>query len=167
MAIDRCWSVAVLPHEMNSIVELKTDNYVIGVDPGKTTGVAFMTVDNGRYEIVDVMTTTFWELIDYARTLEKDRFRFVVEDGSMNRPVFHKAENEAAQNMTAKRVGGNHTESKLLSSGLSRMGFKVFTVKPHMTKQPARYIKQVTGFGGRTNQHTRDAIMMIWGKSWK
>lgn len=143
---------------------------VIGIDPGVKTGIAWMRVR--PMEIEQVETTTFWGAYEQLKEIADSdpnatkQIIVVIENGGSISPVFHNAKTKAAQNKTAKRVGGNNRESDLLAEGIRRMGFRVFRATPRQTKKSAEYMRRVTGYEGRTNEHNRDAIMMIWGGQW-
>ena len=143
---------------------------VIGIDPGVKTGVAWMGLKPMRIDHVD--TSTFWDVYEQLMTLKEwhpdvtQQVVVVIENGGAISPVVHNAHNNRAQNKTAKRVGGNNRESDLLAEGIERLGFSVFRAVPRHTKKSADYVRRLTGFEGRTNNHNRDAITMIWGGQW-
>jgi len=143
---------------------------VIGIDPGVKTGIAWMRVR--PMEIERVETVTFWRAHEMLKEIAEtdsmaiDRVAVVIENGGAVSHVYHNAANKRAQNSTAKRVGGNNRESDLLAAGIERLGFTVFRPIPRHTKKTAEYVRRLTGFTGRTNDHNRDAITMIWGGQW-
>ena len=140
---------------------MKAKKLIVGIDPGKQTGIAVVQI--APKQVIGIENRCFWGAYEYVKSFERDTTLVIVEDGGLVSCVFHDAANRRAQDMTAKRVGGNHKEGDLLASGLERLGYDVVRTRPRNTKRPARYVEKITGFGGRSNQHTRDAIMIAWG----
>jgi hypothetical protein len=137
----------------------------IGVDAGKYTGVA---VWNSKSRSLSVLTTDFWGCYNFIlENYGKSQIRIVIEDPSKTPPVFNKkfVRSEKARLKVAQNVGGVKRESVLLADGLERAGFTVIRTKPNNTKKNSVYIKRLTGYEGRTNEHNRDAIMLVYGRA--
>ncbi len=136
--------------------------YSIGIDPGKNTG--FAVYDRENKSVARVDTFTFWSAIEElnARYPVDDVHRLIVEL-PRSKHVWH-------NNSTAKKaiqrasvdVGGVLREGELLVEYGIRSGYAVLTQHPQ-GKRTAAQVKKITGYQGRTNSHTRDAIMLAWG----
>lgn len=140
--------------------------HVIGIDPGKTTGFADYDVDAGELCLVE--SWSFWLTFEFVLSFyDRSSTLVIVEDASLISPTFHHAaHSEAAKAMTSQRVGQVKRESQLLIEGLRRAGFFVQGVKPR-GKINATQFQRLTGWQGRTNQHSRDAGILTYGvKQW-
>jgi hypothetical protein len=142
--------------------------YVIGIDCGVKTGLAVW--DRKEKQFAEIETYDFWSAFfrifgkaDHEETL------IFVEDPSKNKPVFIKKGVHGGRQALkiAQNVGGVKRESQLMIDGLKHAGYEVKAVRPKkgsMTKLKAEAFKQITGYTGRTNEHTRDAAMLVFGR---
>lgn len=129
---------------------------IIGIDPGKHTGVA-VAVDG---VLTEVFETDFWGLFD---ALEDHVGATVIVELPNTKHVWHKeAKAEGAIQRTGVNVGSALREAELIVSYLHRNGWKYRTQRPQ-GKVDKDYFKRVTGWSGRTNAHTRDAAMLCFG----
>jgi hypothetical protein len=134
-------------------------SYVFGIDPGTKTGVAKYDKLLGR--LTDVFTTDFWGCWDYFNydcVLADQAISKIRIEVPRTKTNWHKK----GCDITAANVGGAIREAKLLADGLEKLGYNVEMVHPQ-GKVDAGYIKRLTGWIGRTNEHTRDAIMLCYG----
>lgn len=131
----------------------------IGIDPGKTTGLAI--AENGVLQSLE--STDFWgafytvkhfiEICKYNADFEKDVL--VVIEVPTTKANWHGA--GASHN-----VGRVCRESELLAEGIKRLGATVITQHPQ-GKLNQKQFARITGWTKRTNQHCRDAAMMVYG----
>lgn len=137
-------------------------SYSIGIDPGKQTGLAVYDRFEKRLEIV--ARTTFWEAIEFiAQNYPQSQVRRVVIELPKSKAVWHnKATARGAIQRTSVNVGSVIREAELLVEYFKRAGYEVITQHPK-GKRTAHQVKKITGYQGRTNEHTRDAIMLCWG----
>jgi hypothetical protein len=132
-------------------------NRTIGIDPGKKTAIA--VYDSTLKRIVDVFNTDFWGAIEYLQSEQNDTsIKQVIIEVPRTKTNWHKK----GCDITSANVGGIYREATLLADGIERMGLKVIRQHPQ-GKVGAAYVKKITGYQGRTNQHTRDSIMLCWG----
>ena len=139
---------------------------LIGIDPGKYTGLA--VIINGK---LDLWTIDFWTTIEQLHqhhNIYGDDLRVYIEDPNPNKPVFfRKGTKSKVMHNIAQKVGSNKREASLLIEYCRLNGIKVFPQVPKkgsMTKLKADYFKRLTGCKGRSSEHARDAAMLIFGR---
>lgn len=133
------------------------DRYVIGIDPGKKTGYAVYDKLDG--ELIILQSVDFWELIfDVDIRFGPDVVGKVVIEKPSTKQMFHK---NASPTMGVN-VGMNRREAELLIEWFSRKEYNVVVSKP-LGKINKDKFKKITGWQGRTNEHTRDAGMLAYG----
>ena len=129
----------------------------IGIDPGKKTAIAIY--DSTTKRIIDVFMTDFWGAYEYLEAEQHDiLIKKVIIEVPRTKSNWHKK----GCDITSANVGGIYREANLLADGIERMGLKVIRQHPQ-GKVDAAYVKKVTGYQGKTNEHTRDSIMLCWG----
>jgi len=127
---------------------------IIGIDPGKQTGICFM---NENKEIITLTTTDFWSVADII-----DGFiDFFILEKPRSKNVWHKAKDKRQAKIIGVNVGSVYRESELLEELLKQRGCNYKTVHPQ-GKINAENFKKITGYEGKTNQHERDAAMLCW-----
>jgi hypothetical protein len=134
----------------------------IGIDPGTKTGFAVADSDTGR--LLEVQTLDFWSTFDRINFLAASPDYEVVEiviEVPDTKHVWHKgASGPAALQRQGVNVGSVIREAQLLAEGLARQ-FPVTRVKPR-GKHPADKFADYTGWTERTNQHERDAALLVY-----
>jgi hypothetical protein len=126
---------------------------VIGVDPGRNSGLA--VYKDGV--LAELLTTNFWGVIDAINCNQSAVF--VVEMPS-TRHVWHKgATARGAIERTGVNVGSCLREAELIIEFLGLHNCQTIIEKP-AGKMLATEFKKLTGWTGRTNQHMRDAAVM-------
>lgn len=131
----------------------------IGIDPGKVTGVAI--AENGILQSLE--STDFWgafytvrhfvETCDYNADFQTDVL--VVVEVPTTKASWHGPG-------SAHNVGRVCRESELLAAGIERLGATVITLHPQ-GKLNQKQFARITGWTKRTNQHCRDAAMLVYG----
>lgn len=129
---------------------------VIGIDPGKTTGFAFC--EDGELKLV--ISTDFWGCI---QLIEDCTDATVVVELPNTKHVWHNgATSKRAVQRTGVNVGSCIREAELIVEYLNKKGREYIAQKPR-GKKNADEFKRITGWKGRTNQHGRDAGMLVFG----
>ena len=139
-------------------------NLRIGIDPGTKTGFAVADAYTGQ--LISVETLDFWGVVDRVRVLRFDHnvVEIVIEVPD-TKHVWHKgASGPAALQRQGVNVGSVIREAQLLAEGLERLGLPVKRVAPR-GKQPADKFATFTGWTARTNQHERDAALLVFRKT--
>ncbi len=144
-------------------MKAETATYFIGIDPGLNTGFAVWLVKEQTYDYLE--TLTFWDVLcQIEEDFDPDEVIIVLEDPAQNKPTFfHKATKPRIREKISQDVGGNKREARLLADGLGRMGYRVKLVQPKQRKLSAAEFKARTGYERRTNEHVRDAGMLVHG----
>jgi len=130
----------------------------IGIDPGKTTGLAIY--DRESKSLIELASTNFWDCYGYILTTYPaiDEVHSIVIEVPTTKANWHGAH-------AAHDVGRVCRESELLADGLEKARYTV--LRQHPTgkgKQLDKFIfKRITGWPKVTNEHTRDAAMLVWG----
>lgn len=143
----------------------------IGIDPGVNTG--FAVYESKSKKILELYTTDFWGCTGAINTLfERLGYGMVVviEDPNLNKSIHWnqipdiKKLGINGQCKFAQNVGMNKKEADLIIKYLKLKGIPHKAIKPTASKKDAIYVKRVTGYKGSTNEHTRDAIMLVFGR---
>lgn len=145
--------------------KMKRAKYLIGIDPGAQTGL--VVYDRQQKKIVEVRTTDFWDAYGFITLHDVERIEVFIENpGLIKRPMYQRlsfAKGEGLRENMASRIGENRREAELLIDGLRRRGFSVREVKPTEKKMKAAEFKRLTRYPSSTNQHVRDAAMLVFG----
>lgn len=160
--------------------------YLLGIDPGRNTGVAVYDVKDKR--LVKLDTLTFWETIHILQNfpdflIPKDdmigfvfeaseiKFEVVMEDPNQNSFMYQqnvrKLSPQAAMTV-AQSVGRNKEQAYLLMEFMDQKRITYKTVRPVNRergggKWKPDYFQKITGWQGKSNEHNRDAARLVWG----
>ena len=132
---------------------------LIGIDPGVITGIAVWCRDQRRLTDVGSSTAVAAEARILALVAAGAQVEVWVEDARQRR-YFGATGPERAQGAGAiKRESGRWQE------WLEHHGIQHTMLHPARgaTKLPAATFARTTGWPGRTNEHARDAAMLVWG----
>jgi len=125
----------------------------VGIDPGTKTGIAFY--ENGALEIG---TTDFWGGFWLCYN-NKSKIKEIHIEVPRTKVNWHKSKS----GITSANVGGIYREANLLFDGLVDAGFKVYKHHPQ-GKIDSSTFNTLTKYKGRTNEHVRDAAMLVFGR---
>lgn len=143
----------------------------IGLDTGAKTG--FAVWDSDAKEFTRIETLDFWTAYDIIadavwKTSGYDKTpTIVIELPARFIYSTHSGANRNTAINIATKYGGTRREAELLAARFEAMGFKVITQQPKKggkTKMKADAFKRLTGYEGRTNEHGRDAAMLVFGR---
>jgi hypothetical protein len=132
--------------------------YVIGIDPGKNTGIAIK--DIGKDKLIFMKTMMIHEAFDIVLKHIKESY-ILVEDA-------HLWNDKSAKNYNARAQGaGSIKRDCTIWKDFLKDHAAFFDMPRPMTKK-VKDIKHkefiaMTGWDGRTNEHNRVAGMMVWG----
>ena len=141
-------------------MEIEMTSWLIGIDPGQSTGLAVLDPDHRH--VLSVYTFTFWEAYEFVTNgFTPGKTLVVIEDGGLVSHIWSAktVTTKRAAMEAGRRIGRNNQDARRLIEGLRKAGFPVLANKPRRTKRTAAQVKELTGFTGKTNEHTRDAIM--------
>lgn len=139
----------------------------IGIDTGANTGVAVWDNRTRTLELVDCMkihqamkVVEQWNVIATER---KTKLIVRVEDARQRtwyEPMARDVERKKLQG-----VGSVKRDATIWEDFLTDMGveFEMVAPKQNVTKLQHERFKRITGWQKRTNEHSRDATMLVYG----
>jgi hypothetical protein len=135
--------------------------YVIGIDTGVNTGIAMWDKQGKRLKYVDSVSihTAIIYIEHCIQTFGIDNILVRVED-ARKRIWFGKAGREQLQGAGSIKRDGKIWEDYLADK---KIAFELVSPKNNKTKLDASTFKKVTGWPERTNEHARDATMLVFG----
>lgn len=140
--------------------------YIIGLDPGVHTGYAAWNLPRRRLEQVSSMP--IHDAMACVKSLHERRELYLVvfEDARL-RTWFGKTDAKQAKYGSAVREGAGSAkrDAKIWADFLGSLGVPYKAVKPAAgaTKWNAEHFARVTGWTARTNEHGRDAAVLVFG----
>lgn len=134
---------------------------IVGIDPGVTTGLAQWST---RAKVLGMVgSLPIHRAMDYVRSLppDPDGLLVIFED-ARQRSWFGAKGWEALQG-----AGSIKRDCTIWQDFLTDSSIPFVAQKPGRspTKRSAEWFAQVTGWDGRTNEHARDAAMLVYGIS--
>lgn len=128
----------------------------IGIDPGVKTGVAVWHPGKGfsAVESMDILSA-----VALIGCFEKNNVFVIVED-ARKRKKFKPTDLNPSK---YQGVGSVKRDCKIIEDFLIKNEIPHQMKHPRNTKIPAVYFKNLTGWQGRTNEHARDAAMLVFG----
>lgn len=136
---------------------------IIGIDPDlDKSGIACLHQDTKHIEST---LLNFVDTIKFIKLNQPIITAVYLEAGWLNKKSsWHGAKNSSISARIGKNVGENHAAGKLLQQAIEAESVKVILVRPTAKKLDAESFKSITKIQTRTNQETRDAIMLIYGR---
>lgn len=144
-------------------------NYRVGIDPGVETGLAIISKfkNGGPLDIADVQTLPIHRAMDRVLQMEMNNpgevyVRF--EDARLRKWI-PRQKNEKAERGRAQGAGSVKRDCQIWEDFLTywKIPFDKVAPKNNSTKLDDIKFKMITGYKGRTNEHGRDALMLIYG----
>lgn len=140
----------------------------IGIDPDtQKSGVAIW--ENKKLTLLNL---SFFELLERIKTIALGAnvlgldIVIVIEAGWLNKKSNWHGHGfgEGVASRTGAKVGANHETGKKIVEMCEYLNMTYELVRPESKKVNAKFFKQLTKYEGRTNQETRDAAMLVFGK---
>lgn len=131
---------------------------IVGIDPGVETGVAFF-----RAGVLCELQTH--HPVDLANLLGQAMpVRVVFEDSRLISYLYTTHPKAAAAKSMARKVGQVDMVCNLIVAACDRLRIPAHGISPKAkgAKLNAERFKQLTGWSGLSNEHTRDAAMVAW-----
>lgn len=133
---------------------------VIGIDTGVNTGFAVWDVDSRSFDRIDTLTIGMAFLEVYNMHFDGIGIHLRIED-ARKRKWFDQKETISAK---AQGAGSVKRDASVWESFCEALGISYELVAPknNTTKVKDKLFKQMTGWKGSTNEHGRDAAMMVF-----
>ena len=135
----------------------KEYDYIIGIDPGVNTGLAIWSVKKRDFVSIQTVVAVYAERLIEKFFTEKILIRF--EDARL-RTWFGKAGREQLQGAGSIKRDCQRWEEFLTFHDVP---FEEVPPKRNKTKMTAEQFERLTGWQGKTNEHGRDAAMLVFG----
>ena len=132
---------------------------VIGIDPGVHTGFALS--DGGKLVSVGCMAAVKAEEMVLQTMIDNGGKLFVRFEDARMRQWFGSKGREALQGAGSIKRDCGRWEEFLTHHNIPHARI---APKANRTKLTADQFKRITGWQGRTNEHGRDAAMLVFGK---
>ncbi len=132
--------------------------YFIGIDAGTHTGVAVW--DKLEKRFVEIQTTSILKAMNIVKKYEKSDIVQVRLEDARKRKWFGDSGRERLQG-----AGSVKRDCVIWEEFLNdrKIPYMLVAPKNNSTKLSAESFKNITGYKGRTNEHTRDAAMLVYG----
>lgn len=150
----------------------------LGIDPS-VSKCGMAAYDLKAKQIVAVATHPFHDCIRTAKFIRTEcrYLKIIIEDPSTHGFLYNRWKQKIARLKSEDKIrkemafiekmllaiGQNHGAARLMIREFADKDFRVEPVKPTSKKVDARYFKAVTRYSGTTNEHERDAGMLVWG----
>jgi len=133
-------------------------HYLIGIDPGTKTGFAIWNAK--AQEFTQVETRNIVSAMQQIRFIVNDKVVVFFEDARL-RKFFGNSGRERLQG-----AGSIKRDSAIWEEFCKYYDIEYQAVAPknNITKTKADYFKKLTGWDGRTSEHSRDAGMLVFGR---
>lgn len=136
----------------------------IGIDTGTHTGVAVWCTDIKAHVIIGTMK--LHQALFYIKSLWDERKDIcVVFEDARQRKWF---DTRSARQDRARLQGAGSVkrDCNIWEEFLKDYGIPYEAVAParNVTKTTAESFARLTGFQGKTNEHSRDAAMLVWNR---
>lgn len=133
----------------------------IGIDTGVNTGVAVW--QDGELLAVESMTIT--QAMKFIQDFDNKRgiVKLYIEDA--RKWIGFHGKTKATQ-ARLQGAGSVKRDAKIWEDWCKENGYEVVFVKPmgKGLKKSADEFKRITGWQGRTNEHSRDAALIVYGR---
>ena len=125
----------------------------IGIDPGINTGIAVFNMNTFKLEAVRSMTIL--EAMDYVLEMRIGIEEMIIEDATQVKYRTKKAQ--------AQGAGSIKRDCKIWMEFVKKYNIKArfIRTKKKITKIKAEQFKRITKWKGATNEHGRDAAMIL------
>lgn len=136
----------------------------IGIDTGVHTGIAVW--DPERKEFVYLETLKIYEALDVVSSYAyKDIPLCVRFEDARQRKWIPFAKNMTGELGRAQGAGYVKAHCQIWEDFLTdyRIPFEAIAPRRNVTKLSAEQFGRITGYKGRTNEHSRDAAMLVYG----
>ena len=134
----------------------------IGIDPGTHTGVAVWDTKEGKFLSLETrLIHQAMEIVRYWNGVTDGDIQVVFED-ARQRTWFGKGDTKAKM----QGAGSVKRDCSIWEDFCKDYGIPFWAKPPGkgMTKVTPDYFRMISGYQGRTSEHSRDAAMLVIGR---
>lgn len=133
----------------------------IGIDPGTHTGLAVW--DDKKRELILLETLPIHMALYRVLAISSTDETFVIFEDARQRTWFGKDKNTSAK---LQGAGSIKRDCTIWEDFLTdyEIPFRAVPPQKGCTKWDDKYFKTVTGWKGKTSNHSRDAAILVFGK---
>ena len=138
---------------------------VIGIDPGQHTGLAVWDTTNRQF--LDIRCCNIVAAMDYLNDIRKARGIFLVVFEDARKRKWIPRERDIRQlKGRAMGAGSVKRDCAIWEEWCMARNVQYIAASPKqgMTKLTDAYFRGITGYDRRTNEHGRDAAMLVFGR---
>lgn len=140
----------------------------IGIDPGENTGFAVWDSEDRTFR--EISTLKLHEAMEKVRAYRdaslypQARSLAVVFEDARQRKWFKKETSSSEYRGKLMGAGAAKRDAKIWEEFLCSLGVPYEAHKPQAggTKWEAEYFARITGYTGRTSEHSRDAALLVF-----
>lgn len=136
---------------------------VVGIDPGLHTGLAVW--DTSARQFLDIRCSGIVSAMDYLDDLAFQRgIGLVVFEDARQRKWIPRERDLAQMKGRAMGAGSVKRDCSIWEEWCAARGVQYIASRPKngMTKLTDAYFRGITGYDRRTNEHGRDAAMLVF-----
>ena len=150
---------------MDKIKINESFDYTIGIDCGVNTGFAVWSIERKDFLLVESMEIhkALFQVMDYLKREKK--VKVFIEDARKWSGGIHKTKEEKAS--VAQGAGSVKRDAKIWEDFCNDLEIPFSLLRPNnrITKLTKEQFKAITGWTGRTNNHARDAGMLVFQRN--
>lgn len=138
---------------------------VVGIDPGMNTGIAVWNTTTRQFD--DIITVGIVAAMDYLNELSFHRgIGLVVFEDARQRKWIPRERDIRAMKGRAMGAGSVKRDCAIWEEWCKRRHIQFVATPPRsgMTKLTDSYFRGLSGYDRRTNEHGRDAAMLVIGR---
>lgn len=138
---------------------------VIGIDPGVHTGLAVWDTSNRQF--LDIRCSGIVDAMRYLHSLQSDRgIGLVVFEDARQRKWIPREKDLSQFRGRAMGAGSVKRDCSIWEEWCQTFALEYIKVPPRqgMTKFTDAHFRGLTGYDRRTNNHGRDAAMLVFGR---
>ena len=139
--------------------------YLVGIDPGKNTGIAIWNTNTQHFEMLD--TVPIHKAMETVKEWEYPvRDIKVYFEDARQRKWLPKDATSSEYRGHLMGAGSVKRDSVIWQDALTDWGIPFEMVPPRAgaTKWDADTFARITGYKGRTSNHARDAALLVYGR---
>lgn len=144
--------------------QMKNYRYIIGIDTGTRTGFAMWSKVSSALLVCEDMPI-HKAMLKLTELHDDKELLFVRVEDARLRKWIPQEKNITQRIGRAKGAGSVSRDAKIWEDFLTDLGvaFELVPPKNNKTKVDASYFKKISGWQGKTNEHSRDAAMLVIG----